>query len=227
MGWLQDHKSDIAGWLVLAGIVLVVLFCRRKYSGKYASDVAAAEARGEANAVAKLTAQQNVHVAVDASSGRAQSEGGHAFLSCGEPWGCAQCSPGLARLLGDNRGRVALDPGEQRGGVATGVHYDYYDHYDNSADDYSSARRVDNGRHGGASSVNGVNVGGGARDWCGRCFPAPCDCVDPISRAELVADMARRPWAYNEHDRLVVRVRGDEADPRFERRLSGGRGPGR
>lgn len=211
---MRDVAEQSIGWLVLAGIVLAVILAKRRHENKFSAAVSAARAEGHAEAVAALNAQQHVSVAVDASN-RAASE-----HRCLDPFTCSVCSPALLAVVRAYRGVGAAGVA----GALTGGNNDdnNLDHDDDSrADDYGrvvrggrgfpgailgdDSRRAEGDRH----ASDHARTGGDLAGLSGESL-----------RPALVADMQRRPWAY------------DEADPRFERGVPvangrRGRGPGR
>lgn len=210
---MREIAEQSLGWLVLLGGVLAFVLARKRYKGKYSSDIAQARAEGYAAAKVELGVSQSVTV----TAGNVGREDAHA---CSDPWSCLVCAPVLFRVLsGDRRGAAAAIGG------AGGQHdyHDEYDHYDRTGDngrvDVWRRRQLggvvgDDGRR-----VTGAGrVGGDGPDF-GGVEVVPCASLSKsgsafTARPELVADMARRPWAY------------DEADPRFEG-SRGGRGPAR
>lgn len=208
---MRDVAEQAIGWLVPAGIICAIVLARRRYRGKYQSDIAAAEARGEANALASVAAQQHVNVAVDASN---RGAGDH---ECLDPFTCSVCAPALLRIVRAYRGVGVAGSSWTR----AGDYDDEHDYDDSRADDYG---RVVRGRRGELGSVVSDDSGSAESDRNGRADAGAVRGVEglpsPELRPELFADMLRRPWAY------------DEADPRFEHGVPvangrRGRGPGR
>lgn len=205
---MRDVAEQSVGWLVLAGIVLAIVLARKRYQNKFANAVAAAAEGGRAEVRAELG--QHVNVAVDASH-----HGATATHSCADPWSCQVCAPVLFRVLRSDRHSVAV--GAPGGSLTTGINDDddHYDHhyYDNDRRMVERADRI-------VGAVVSEHGGSGESDRSAAGDVGTGGDVAFVSRPALVADMLRRPWAY------------DEADPRFERGVPvangrRGRGPGR
>lgn len=219
---MRDVIENGVTLLVLAGIVLAVILGRRRGKERTAAAIAAARAEAFAEGgAAAANVGQTVQVAVDASHSAGDRGTLHALGACGNAWVCPVCAPRLLAVLG------APGVGLPAGSPEHGVSWVYDDDDDDDRPARYVERRTDNDSGGivtyeRRSAASDRDAGGHGFDSRG---------VEGLSRAslngelserrpELLADMLRRPWAY------------DEADPRFERGVPvangrRGRGPGR